>query len=167
LSPSEFIENQSGTSPAIPTTVLESEQQQAEAAGTYYKTGSCPSGLPAGALVYVEGPCNISVAGNEVANSAEKPGFLIIANGTLSMAGTSKFYGTIYAVNKQNSNKSVITLGGNAEIIGSIAVDGSGGTSLGSSGTNIVYNGKAIEELKAYAGAAATRNSFRVLPSNE
>ncbi len=167
VSPGEVVENETGTSPALPTIVLESLQKQAEANGTYYPTGTCPTGMPSGTPVYVEGPCNVEGGSNEVANSKEKPGFLVIANGTFSMGGTSIFYGTIYAVNKQNSNKAIVSLQGNAEIVGSIAVDGSGGASLGSSSTNVVYDGKAVEELKAYAGAAATRNSFRILPSNE
>jgi len=167
VSPGEVVENETGTSPAISASQLEVLKKQAEAAGTFYKTGSCPSGLPSGTLVYVEGPCEVSGGGNEVGNSKEKPGFLVIANGTLSLGGTSKFYGTVYAVNKQGSNKSIISLGGNAEIIGSIAVDGSGGTSLGSSGTNIVYDSTASGSLEAFVGAAATRNSFRVLPITE
>jgi Tfp pilus assembly protein PilX len=167
VSPGEVIENASGTSPAIPVSQLESLRKQAEASGTYYKPGTCPTGLPSGELVYVAGPCNITGGANEVANSKAAPGFLIIANGTLSLGGTSIFYGVIYAVNQQKSTGAVVSLGGNAELIGAIDIDGSGGASLGSSGTNIVYSGKAIENLKTYAGAAATRNSFRILPSSE
>jgi Tfp pilus assembly protein PilX len=167
VSPGEVIENESGTSPAVTSTQLETLREQAEANGTYYKTGTCPSGLPSGEVVYVEGPCAISGGSNEVANSKAKPGFLIIANGTLSLGGSSVFYGVVYAVNKQNSTGAVVSLGGNAELIGAIDIDGSGGASLGSSGTNVVYSGKAIEELKTWAGAAATRNSFRILSDTE
>lgn len=166
VSPGEVVE-ESGTSPALNSTQLEALRKQAEAGGHYYAKGSCPSGMPSGSPVYVAGPCAISGGSNEVANSKESPGFLIIANGTFSMDGSAKFYGTIYCVNQQGSSGAVVSVGGDAEIIGSIAIDGSAGASLGASGTNIVYDGTAIANLKTYAGAAATRNSFRVLPSNQ
>ena len=129
--------------------------------------GSVAKGLPSGHLVYVEGPCAVEGGGNEVANSEASPGFLIIANGTLFMNGTSAFYGVVYCVDKQGSNKEVIELQGTAKIVGGLDVDGSGGASFNASGENVVYSAKAIEELKTYAGADATRNSFRILSNSE
>jgi hypothetical protein len=167
VSPDTTVQ-ESGTSPTLPSTTLKALREEAEASGHYYKTGSCPSGAPSGMPAYVEGPCAVNVGSNTVVNSQSSPGFLIIANGTFSMGGTSKFYGVVYCLNQQKSSGVVASLEGNAEITGAIDIDGGGGASFGSSGSpNITYSGKAIEELKAYAGAAATRNSFRVLPSNQ
>jgi type II secretory pathway pseudopilin PulG len=162
----------SGAEPS-PTETLTSSQLeaiklQAKAGGHYYPAGMCPTGMPAGLPVYVEGPCAVSSAkGNEEANSKASPGFLVIVNGTFNVEKTSKFFGVIYCVNAQKSSEAVVTLHGNGEIFGSIVVDGNGGIEFGSSGTNFVYEPKAINEIKAYAGAAATRNSFRVLPNGE
>src|SRR5438128_9372558 len=167
VSPDTTVQ-EAGTSPSLPSTTLKALREEAEASGHYYKTGSCPSGMPSGFPVYVEGPCEITGGNNEVVNSPSSPGFLVIANGTFSMGGTSKFYGVIYCLNQQKSTGAVVSLSGSAELIGAVDIDGGGGASFGSSGApNITYSGKAIEELKAYAGAAATRNSFRVLPSNQ
>jgi type II secretory pathway pseudopilin PulG len=166
VSPGGVVE-EAGTSPTKSTSELETLRQQAEATGSYYPAGKCPKGLPTGHLVYIEGPCSVEGGGNEVANSESSPGFLIIANGTLSMGGASKFYGVIYCVDKQNSNKQLIELQGTAKIVGGLDVDGAGGASFNASGENVVYSAKAVEELKTYAGADATRNSFRVLSNSE
>jgi Tfp pilus assembly protein PilX len=160
------------STPASPSSTmtaaqLESLKKQAEAAGTFYAAGKCPSGLPAGTVVYVEGPCAVSGGSNEVANSEASPGFLVIANGTFSMSGTSKFYGVVYLVNKQEANTALVSLQGNSHLIGAITVDGNGGVEFGSSKENLEFNSKAITELKTYAGATPTRNTFRVLPVNQ
>lgn len=146
---------------------LEAVKKQAESAGTYYASGQCPSGLPSGTLVYIEGPCEVEGGANETANTEASPGFLVIANGTFSMGGTSTFYGVIYMVNKQGSNGAVLSLQGNAHIIGAVNVDGNGGVEFGSSHVNLEFNGKAIKELKVYAGATPTRNTFRELPISQ
>jgi hypothetical protein len=75
----------------------------------------------------------------------------------------------VYAANKQGSKESVVNVEGNAKIVGAIDVDGEGGIEIGSSGnkTNFTYDPTAINEIKAYAGAAATRNSFRILRNSE
>jgi Tfp pilus assembly protein PilX len=159
------------TPPAPPQTYtpgqLETIKKQAQANGTFYATGSCPSGLPQGKLVYVEGPCEISGGGSETANSEAEPGFLVVANGTFSMNGTSTFYGTVYMVNKQESSGAVLSLHGNAHLIGAICIDGNGGVEFGSSKVNLEYSSKSIEELKVYAGATPTRNTFRELPISQ
>jgi type II secretory pathway pseudopilin PulG len=149
-------------------TQLEAMRQQAQAAGHYYPAGTCPTGVPAGLPVYVEGPCAVkSAKGNEVTNSKEHPGFLVIYNGTFELDKGSIYYGVVYCVNAQKSSGTVVLLHGNAELIGAIDVDGNGGIDFGSSGTNFVYEPKAINEVKTYAGAAGTRNSFRILPNSE
>jgi hypothetical protein len=167
VGPGEVLE-ESGTSPALPASTIATLRKQAEAEGTFYGGKNCPKGLPNGKLVYVEGPCNIeSGGGNEVGNSLATPGFLIIANGTFTLNGGATFYGVVYDLNLQNSNKAVVTIAGSAELNGAIVIDGPGGASLSSSGINVFYNPKAIEELKTYAGVSPTRNSFRILSNAE
>jgi hypothetical protein len=111
----------------------------------------------------VVGPCNLSYT-KGTANSAASPGFLILANGTLSLNGNSQFYGAIYAVNQQNSAGVVVTVHGTDQVVGSITVDGNGGISFGSSAENLEYSSDVIANIVTYAGATPTRNSFRVLP---
>jgi Tfp pilus assembly protein PilX len=162
---------------ALSASQLATLKTAAKAANTYFGPGTCPknlnelSGLPA----YVEGPCALSFTGKEVANSEAKPGFLVLVNGTFELNANTEFFGTVYAVNAQKSAEVVVTLHGHSKLTGSILVDGAGGISFGSSGSggkkeeveNFVYNSKALKELKAFAGASATRNSFRILPVSQ
>jgi Tfp pilus assembly protein PilX len=152
-------------------TQLASLQAQAQAAGRFYNTGSCPNTAAAltsvnGAPVYIKGPCAISVTGNVPINSAASPGALIIENGSLSLGGNVTFYGLVYLVNKQNSNNALLVLGGTAAVIGSVAVDGLGGISAGSSKMNLVFDPRAAGLLRGSAGAALNKNTFRVVPTS-
>ena len=168
VSPGGVVEEKA-TGPAISSGTLETLRQEAEAEGTYYAAGSCPEKqMPAGKLVYVEGPCNVTNGpSNEVANSATEAGFLIIANGTFKINNKATFYGVVYCLNKQGSTGAVIETSGNAKIVGAAVVEGSGGASFDANGENIIYDPEAIETLKTYGGAAATRNGFHILASNE
>jgi Tfp pilus assembly protein PilX len=155
-------------SPTLSATQLEALKQQAETAGTYYPAGKCPEspeaadGLPA----YVEGPCELSYK-KGTGNSEASPGFLVLVNGTLTLGGNSQFFGVVYAVNKQESSGVVVELHGCNRLIGAIDVDGNGGINFGSCKENLVYDPTAIKNLKGSAGAAPTRNSFRVLPAGQ
>jgi Tfp pilus assembly protein PilX len=159
---------------------LESVKNLAKAAvpSRYFAAGTCPKSLAevSGGPVYVEGPCNLSFTGNGTANTLEKPGFLVLANGTFQLNATTTFYGTVYAVNAQKSSGVVVELHGHSHLVGSIVVDGNGGLSFGSSGNggkkeeeveNFVYNNVAVNNLEGFVGASATRNSFRVLPNSQ
>jgi type II secretory pathway pseudopilin PulG len=161
--------------PAAPPQTMSSAQlaalkAQAQATGTFHSaaTGNCPSstsemnGLPA----YVEGCGELKISGG-VGNSATKPGFFVLADGTLELNGNAEFFGIIYARNPTNLNSPVVSLGGTAQIIGAINVDGNGGIEFGSSKANLIYEPRAIRELKVYSGAVPTRNTFRVLPNNQ
>jgi Tfp pilus assembly protein PilX len=155
-------------SPTVSATEMLAYKHEAEALHTYYST--CPSGLPSGKVVYVEaGPnCAVTGGGNEIANSAAHPGFLVIAEGTFSMSGSAQFFGVVYDHNNQGSSGIVVKIGGNAKLHGEINVDGNGGIEVGDShNENLEYNPQAAGELKLYAGATPTRNTFRVLPVNE
>jgi Tfp pilus assembly protein PilX len=155
-------------SPTLSATQLAAFRQSAESLHTYYPAGSCPTGLPSGKPVFVQGPCAVSGVKTEVANSKEKPGFLIIANGTLEMGGQSEFWGVVYCVNEQGSSGVVVKVGANANLRGEIIVDGKGGIEAGENhNENVEYDPRAAIEEKIYAGATPTRNSFRVLPANQ
>lgn len=155
-------------SPTLTASQLVPYRQMAEVEHTYYGPGKCPTGLPSGKLVYVEGPCAVSGGKQEIGNSNEHPGFLIIANGTFEMNGSAEFWGTVYAANKQESSGILVKLGGGAVLHGELCVDGNGGIEVGENHQqNLVYDPRSAVELKVYAGATPTRNTFRVLSSNE
>jgi Tfp pilus assembly protein PilX len=154
---------------ALSAIQLQTLESQAASAGTLW-TSTCPStaaqltASASGAPVVVQGPCNISITGNGSINSATTPGVLVIENGTLSLGGTVNFYGLIYMVNKQASSGSVVTVGGNAVIQGSVNIDGLGGVTAGSSKTNLVYDSRAIALLRGSTGASINRGTIRTLP---
>lgn len=164
------------TDPTISSSTLSASQlqtleQQASAAGTLWTTGNCPSAGSSlssvnGAPVVIQGPCDVSINLNTIVNSATSPGALIIENGTLSVGGNAVVYGLVYAVNRQNSTGSVITVSGNGTIQGVIAIDGPGGITAGSSKTNVIYDPRAATLLKGSSGAAVNKNFFRLLPQN-
>jgi hypothetical protein len=152
----------------LSTTQLAAFRQTAESAHTYYPAGTCPTGLPSGKPVFVQGPCTVKGGTPEVANSKEHPGFLIIVNGTLELGGQAEFWGTIYMVNEQESGGLVVKIGGDAKVHGEIVVDGNGGIEVGENHKkNLEYDPRSAAEETIYAGATPTRNSFRVLTATE
>jgi Tfp pilus assembly protein PilX len=155
-------------SPTVGATEMLAYKHEAEALHTYYATGKCPAGLPSGKVVYVEGPCAVTGGTPEVGNSSTHPGFLVIANGTFTLGGAAEFWGVVYDANKQESSGVVVKIGGNANLHGEINIDGNGGIEVGENhNKNLEYDPRAAVELKLYAGATPTRNTFRVLPVNE
>jgi Tfp pilus assembly protein PilX len=162
--------------PAVPSPIMSDEQlaamkSQAITLGTFRTptVKGCPTTMEqlAGLPAYIENCGNLKITSNGTGNSATSPGFLVLYNGTLELAGTSTFYGAIYAHNAQESGGPVVSLGGTTTVVGAIDVDGKGGIEFGASGINFIYNSKAINEVKSYAGATPTRNTFRVLPSGQ
>jgi hypothetical protein len=157
-------------SPTVGTSEMLAYRREAEAQGTYYAAGKCPAGLPSGKVVYVEGPCAVAGGAKEIGNSSAAPGFLIIANGTFELGGSAEFWGVVYDANKQEygGTTPLVKLGGNSNLHGEINVDGNGGIEVGENHKkNLEYDPRAAVELKLYAGATPTRNTFRVLPVNE
>jgi Tfp pilus assembly protein PilX len=148
---------------------LESLKAQAIANGTYFKAGTCPTSMAAltGAPTYVEGPCTLGEFTGGEANSNASPGFLVLYNGTLRVAGNATFYGVVYAVNAQKSSEGVVWSQGGGKIVGAIDVDGLGTVKLGSNAPNLVYDPRAFNLMKTYGGAAPTPNTFRVLPRGQ
>lgn len=165
----EYVAEEAGSSTTLATAQLEELKAQAKAEGHFYSAGKCPNGMEglSGKPVYVEGCEKLSFTGNGNANTEAKPGFLLLANGTLEFSGKSTFYGVIYAANLQNSSGDVINLHGNGNVIGEVIVDGNGGVEFGSSKENLEYSSTAAHEFEVITSVAATRNSFRVLPSGQ
>jgi hypothetical protein len=138
-------------------------QAQTSSPPSYYPAGSCPPSLT-GQLVFVEDLTGCS--GYRGGNSANAPGVLVFMRGTLSLTGNGVFYGLVYAGNRQNSTGAVISINGTAAIQGSIAVDGPGGVSAGSSRTNVVFDQRAFALLQALANATMVPNTWRQLPAS-
>jgi hypothetical protein len=153
---------------------------RAQSLGTYYPAGSCPPTLT-GALLYVE-DANCSYTANAVYNSEASPGVVIFGSGTLSVSGTSTYYGLIYMANGQglapNSgpcpsgpiptaayHNVVVDLGGTTTIVGSIQIDKCGGVFAGASGVNINFDANVFGNLKSNGAVAGVKNSFRVVPA--
>jgi Tfp pilus assembly protein PilX len=128
----------------------------AKAYGTYYS--GCPSSLT-GAMVFIEsGSCSY---GNGTFNSLASPGVVAIATGTLTLNNNAIYYGLIYGRNGQGTTGAVITIGGCAKVIGSVAVEGAGGTNVGDCGNNLAYNSAATTAARAYGDPAVVRTTWR------
>jgi Tfp pilus assembly protein PilX len=153
--------------------------------GTYFGVvggvPQCPTSFSqlTGAPVFIEGPCSMSFKTTGTANSASSPGVLVINNGSLTLDGGATYFGVIYATNAQNASgtpcggNDVVRIQGRSEIQGAIIVDGPGTVCFGSSGgnngtvTNFVYDNRGFSSVIGWNGAAATPNSFRVLPAGQ
>lgn len=173
-----LTENPTSPSTTLGTSEMESLKKEAQEQKTYYSATApyhCPSSMSelTGKPVYIEGCGTLKVQANGTANTEKSPGFLVIADGTFALGGTSTFYGIIYAANKENLSGTVVELFGKTTVVGAIDVDGNGGIEFGSSGNgggnsaNLEYSSAAFLNLSISAGAAATRNSFRILPAGQ
>lgn len=164
---------------SAPSTTLSAEQleslkSQAKSEGHFFSASNCPASLEAiaGRPVYVEG-CSLIFQGG-TANSEKEAGLLILANGSIDLGGGAVYYGVVYDANLQQSPETLVTVRGGAKIVGEIIVDGNGGVSLGDKGGKsesesvaFEYDPEAAEKFETVTGAAATRNSFRILPANQ
>jgi type II secretory pathway pseudopilin PulG len=151
-----------GGTTVISPDILESMRAKARALDTYYPT--CPAS-PAGEMVFVEvGDCSYSGGGS--VNSASAPGVFIVGRGTIAFGGGISFYGLAYAANLQQSTSTVVRVFGSATIVGSIAADGGGGVTFGSSGVNVFYADTIWPNLTSFSGAAPVQGSWRELPAS-
>ena len=148
---------------AIATDVLDRLRARAQADGTYYPTGTCPSN-PSGALVFIE---NADCSWGNISpccNTETSPGLLIAARGTVTLTGRTFFYGLIYAANSQRSSGDVVTIGGSMTVQGSIVVDGNGGMAAGGDKANLVWDDRFIYQdnfLYSYGSAGLVQNTWR------
>jgi hypothetical protein len=148
---------------AVPPDALSGLRLRAQLSGTYTASG-CPAN-PSGDVVFIEsGDCsyNNSVPG-PCCNSADHPGILIVANGSLTFNGNLTFYGVIYAANLQATGNSVITVEGNALVQGALDADGTGKVSVGDSKMNLLFDPTGL--AYSYWGAAVFgKNTWRQIP---
>lgn len=138
--------------------------------GTYYPNGvvNCPPTL-AGKVVWIDNAdlCG-NFAGNATYNSQSSPGMLIVNQGTLRMTGSQWFWGVIYHA-PQSTTDTLVDLGGNVCVRGGIIVEGTGTTSIGSSGNacngqaNVVFEPTAFGSVKSLATAGIVQNTWREL----
>lgn len=195
VSPAIGEENPKNTSATLTASQLATLKSEAKAHGTFNSSTSpyhCPTSMnelegvklstsanSPRAPVYIENCGALKIKANGEANCTpskptepESPGFLVIANGTLELSGNSRYCGVIYDANLENLNEAVVKLQGGTVVVGGIVVDGPGGIEFGSSGNggnpaNLVFDSLAIHDLTISAGAAGTRNSFRILPAGQ
>ncbi len=147
---------------ALTSDSLSRMQDAAVANGTYYTT--CPASLT-GAVVYIDVPAgtNCGYSGNGNYNTVSAPGVVIVARGSISLNGTSDFYGLLYAANLSGSSADLISLGGNAAIYGGVMTDGNAGVVAGSSKFNIVFDPRAFAAVQSRGSAGLIQNTWREL----
>jgi hypothetical protein len=144
------------------TTIVSSDQlaqmkATAQSYGTYTASG-CPASLT-GTLVYIEnGNCSYS---SGTFNSLAAPGAVVIATGTLTLSGSATYNGLVYGRNTQATTGIVVTVTGCAKIVGSIAIEGSGGMAVGNCGNNVAYNSSVVSLLQAYGDPAVVKSTWR------
>lgn len=134
---------------------------------------SCPGSLT-GPVVYIDVPAGTtcSYTGNPVWNSATAPGLVIMPHGGLSLGGGSTFNGVLYLANQENATGAVLSIGGNAEVIGGVIIDGGGGIDVGNSGgggsngPNLQFSANAFNSLATFGTAGLIQNTWRELPPN-
>lgn len=161
-----------GPDDAISADDLQDLEDYAKAKGTWY--ANCPSN-PNGKVVYVENASAATCSYNnsspaapgasKCCNTSESPGLFILERGKFSMTGNIEFHGLIYHTNVDNSTGVLIETGGTTAIIGGAAIDGPGGMSAGSSGSNVVYDATAFDLISATGTAGVVQNTWRELPS--
>jgi hypothetical protein len=142
---------------------LEALIDVAEANGTYYRTK--PASLT-GDVVVLDGGSGADwkYTGNDVFNSEQNPGLVIMRSGKLELNGTVKFYGLIYHANDnpESSAEDLVRVHGNAQVQGGVIVDGSGGVQAGSSGKkNIKFDPNAFQNINAFGTAGVVQNTWR------
>jgi Tfp pilus assembly protein PilX len=198
IEPSTVWASPPAGTPTLSTSQLTALQKLAQANGTYYGPNNCNFSNPsatgasngglAGSPVYITGPCNgisldaVDINGPVVNNACSTYGFIILANGTMTIGGNSTLCGVIYAPNLGSTSGNVITLQGTATVIGGLNVDGNAALNLGDSGNGVInctdtsreqkcgdleFSLAAFENLDGFAGVDAAPNSFRQLPNNQ
>lgn len=167
--PDRVYTNYGDSGEALSDAALDRLRQTAIANGTYHADCSTVSD-PAGPLVFIETGgtgCRITNAAGSVVNSPEAPGMIVVANGTLELAGNLTYHGVIYAANRTGLTGTVVTVNGTVAVKGAIAVDGAGGLLVGSSGNvgsseaNVVYDPNAFAALRSYGASAFVPSSWR------
>lgn len=153
-----------GGQPAMTAEARLRMKATAIANGTYYASG-CPTaaGL-SGQIVYIENG-NCAYTSNTVFNSAAAPGMVLVANGSLYLAGTTVFHGIIYHANEIGSDGTAVQVQGNATVKGGVLVDGEATTIAGSSKLNIELDPNAYNAVRSYGSVGVVQNTWREIRS--
>ena len=159
-------------SPTLSTSQLNEVKQLAVASGTYYAAGNCNwfNNPTAATVVYVTGDCSgsglnaVDVGYNSSTGTCSSYTFLVVANGTVSLGGSTDYCGVIYAPNLSGVSGDVVTMEGNATLFGGLNVDGNASLSLGDSGngSNCTDTSRSNKcgDLEFYLGAFLNIDGF-------
>lgn len=163
--------------PSISADDLQALEEYARGSGTYHE--SCPGPNPNGAVVVVEsGACSFNNSSpaapgaSKCCNSPTRPGLLIVKCGSIALGGNIEFYGIVYVPNKASptgeycSSGNVVTTSGTSLISGGVIIDGPGRMLAGSSGSNIVFNPLAFQNIRAAGTAGIVQNTWREVPDD-
>jgi hypothetical protein len=157
---------------ALPPAAIDGLRQRAKALGTYYDT--CPAS-PEGELVFVEhGDCRykgdkkksqfgVYARKRIEVNSQSNPGAFVVADGSVTFDGKLTYYGIVYAANLSQRTDTLINILKKAQIIGSVAVDGMGGTYIKAHGSALIFDPKAFWDLTSLQGATIVQGSWHEL----
>lgn len=147
----------------LPATTLLQMKTYAIQLGSYYT--SCPSAAQlSGPMVFIDGASCSYTTGTF--NSAAAPGFVAVNAGTISLGGSTNFYGVIYAANNLPSPQdagNIVSLTGGAYLQGAIFAEGRGGVFTGASGVNVSFDPNAISNIQVASTPSLVQNSFREL----
>jgi Tfp pilus assembly protein PilX len=150
----------------LPNTTLDQMRTYAAQQNTYFDaTTGCPTTVQAsGPLVFVEG-INCSYTGGDI-NSAAAPGLLVVNQGTMTLSGSTNFYGVLYMANNLPSPQdagALVTITGGGYIQGAVFVEGRGGVSVGGAGLGISFDPNALGNFSVAANPSIVQNSYREL----
>jgi len=152
------------SAPAMTEEARERMKFTAISNGSYYASG-CPTEEQLTAqVVYIENG-NCFYRSNIIVNSPTNPGLIMIANGSITLAGTMKLYGIIYHINESNSPAVAVKVEGDAEVKGGILVDGNGVTVAGSSHLNVQLDLNAYSAVRSYGSVGIVQNTWREITS--
>ena len=96
-------------------------------------------------------------------NSAANPGAFVVANGSVTFDGKLTYYGVVYAANLSQRTDTLINILKKAQIVGSVAVDGMGGTYIKAHGSPIIFDPTAFWDLTSLQGATIVQGSWHEL----
>jgi hypothetical protein len=155
--------------PALDPEALARLRATAISYGSFYPDGTvnCPPTLT-GKVVWIENADLCNFAANATYNSPSAPGMLIVNRGTLRMTGTQWFWGVIYHA-PENTTNTLVELGGNVCVRGGVIVEGSGTTTVGSSGNNcgsganLAFDPTAFGAVRSLSTAGIVQNTWREL----
>jgi hypothetical protein len=130
--------------------------------------------------VVIDASAACSYTGNPEWNTQADPGFLLLlnANSSLSLNGGARYYGIVYHENAgtpptlgstPQSTATLISVHGNAKVVGGVIIEGMGRMEVGSSGnnSNIQFDDHGYDAVKSYAGAGIIQNSWREIQSGQ